>query len=88
MENAYEIISRIDRALGESVGADYKDYAAQGAVVETLQEVLRDTKALVEDSAVVLSIHVAVALVNNLNAACKHFLLMKCPELAFQAKQK
>lgn len=85
MENAYEIISRIDRALGESVGADYKDYAAQGAVVETLQEVLRDTKALVEDSAVVLSIHVAVALVNNLNAACKHFLLMKCLELALEA---
>ena len=85
MKEVYEIISRIDRALGDSVVADYKDYAAQGAVMEKLQEALQDSKTLVEDGAVALSVHEAVALVNNLNAVCKHSLLMKCPELALEA---
>ena len=49
MENVYEIISRIDRALEESVEADFKDYSAQGAVMEALHEALRDAKALAED---------------------------------------
>lgn len=85
MGNIYEIISRIDRALGESMETGFNDYSAQGAVLDVLQEVLRDTNALVKNSAVVLSIHEVVALVNNLNAVCKHFLLMKFPELALEA---
>lgn len=85
MEKVYEIISRIDRALGESVEADFKDYSVQGAVMETLQATIRDVKTLLENSTEKLSVHEAVALVNNLNAVCKHFLLMKCPELALEA---
>ena len=84
MENVYEIISHIDRALGDSMDADYKDYTAQGAVIEELQKALNDTKALVEGNAVALSVHEAVTLVKNLNVVCKYFLLMKYPELALE----
>lgn len=85
MEKVYEIIGRIDRALGESVEADFKDYSVHGAIMETLQETIRDVKALLEDCTEKLSVHEAIALVNNLNAVCQHFLLMKCPELALEA---
>ena len=85
MKGVYEIIGCIDRALGESVEANFNDYSTQGAVIETLQESIRDARTLAEDCTVVLSIHEAVALVNNLNAVCKHFLLMKFPELALEA---
>lgn len=85
MKRVYEIIGCIDRALGESVEADFNDFFAQGDVLNALQEAVRDAKALAEDCTAALSIHEAVSLVNNLNAVCKHFLLMKVPELALEA---
>ena len=42
MKEVYEIISRIDRALGDSVEADFNDYPAQWAIIETLQEAIRE----------------------------------------------
>ena len=85
MEKVYEIISRIDCALGNSLEAECKDYTAQEAILVTLQKAIRDARALAADSTVTLSVHEAVALVNNLNAVCKHLLIMKCSELALEA---
>lgn len=82
MKEVYEIISRIDHALGDSMG---KDFTAQGFATGALWGAILSAKALAKNSAVVLSVHEAVALVNNLNAACKHLMLMKHSELALEA---
>ena len=82
MKEVYEIISRIDHALGDSMG---KDFTAQGFATGALWGAILSAKALAKNSAVVFSVHEAVALVNNLNAAWKHLMLMKHPELALEA---
>lgn len=85
MKDVYEIISRMDDAFEVCLKSDYRDYAAMGSVMVALQEALCDTKLLIEDADTILSVHEAVALVNHLNAVCKHYLLMKAPEQALEA---
>lgn len=82
MKEVYEIISRIDRALGDSMEKDFSDH---GFAMGALWEAILSAKALANNITVVLSVHEAVALINNLNAACKHSMLMKCSELALEA---
>lgn len=82
MKEVYEIISRIDRALGDSMEKYFTD---QGFATGALWGAILSAKTLAKNSTVVLSVHEAVALINNINAACKHLMLMKCPELALEA---
>ena len=82
MDRVLECILNIDRAMLACHFSDRKDKEALATALYGLVSAIKDTEQLLGDEEVLLSIHDAILLLNDLQAVCKHFIIYDCFSLA------